>query len=237
MSQTALQIVNAACAELGLAQIASALYTSTVPLTQQLAALSNREGVDLAHAHEWQRITKQATFTTVAQQQQTAFLPSDYDRFVNDSMWNTSIVRKVYGPMTKQEFEQYQAYPIYTSVNPGFILYGNQFYLQPAPAAGNTLQYFYVSDQWVVASDGTTYKTEFSADDDTSLLPDTIITLGVIWRFKKSKGFDYAEDFATYERQKEQFIARDGGAPKLNLTYGLNRFQPYPYNIPEGNWP
>lgn len=234
---TALSLVQQAAGELGLPQPSSGLYSSSDPLTQQFGALANREGLDLSRRHQWQALTEQESFTTVAQQQQTAFLPSDFDRFCNDAMWNTSIVRKVYGPMTTQEYEQYQAYPIYTSVNPAFIIFTNQFYLQPAPSAGQTIQYFYVRNTWAQATGGGAFKTQFSADTDIALIPETLITLGVIWRFKKAKGFDYAQDFITYNQQVEQWTSRDGGAPKLNLTYGLNRFQPYPYNIPEGNWP
>jgi hypothetical protein len=233
---TALSLVQQAAGELGLPQPSGSLYSSSDGLVQQFAALSNREGIDLSRRHQWQNITKSTTFTTVAAQLQTAFLPSDFDRFCNDSMWNTSIARKVYGPMTEQDWQQYQAFPIFTSVNPAFIVRESQFYLQPAPAAGQTLSYSYVSKNWCESSGGTE-QSAFAADTDVGLIPETLITLGIIWRFKKAKGFDYAEDFRTYNQQVEQWIARDGGAPKLNLTYGLNRFQPYPYNVPEGNWP
>lgn len=240
---TVLSLVQQAAGELGLTQPSGSLYSSTDPLVQQFAALANAEGEDLSRRHQWTALTKQASFTTVAQQLQTSFLPSDIDRFVTDSMWNTSIARKVYGPMTPQEFEQYQAFPIYTSINPAAIIYsagatGRQFYLQPAPAAGQTIQYFYVMNTWAQATGGGALKTAFSADTDVALIPERLITLGIKWRFKQAKGFDYAQDFNLYNQQAEQFIARDGmGAPKLNLSYGLNRFQPYPYNVPEGNWP
>ncbi len=226
---------------MGLAQ-PSVVYGSTDPIVMQFAALANREGIDLAKRHQWGPITKAVTFTTVATQLQTAFLPSDFDRFCDDSMWNTSIARKVYGPLTEQEWQQYQAFPIFTTVNPAFIIRQNQFYLQPAPAAGQTLSYSYVSTQWCQSgpapiSPPDNPQTLFAADTDIALIPETLMTLGIIWRFKKSKGFDYAEDFRTYNQQVDQTTARDGGSPKLNLAYGLNRFQPYPYNIPEGNWP
>lgn len=232
---TALQIVQNACGFLGLAAPTTG-YASTNQQTIQLCGLANQEGIELAHAHQWQKITVATTYTTVAQQEQTSFFPSDFDRFCNDSMWNTTTARKAYGPMTEQEWQQYQAFPIFTTINPAFIVRNTSLYLQPAPPAGETLSYSYVSKNWAQTAGGVG-KEQFTLDDDTSRLPDILISLGICWRFKKAKGFDYSEEFRTYEAQKAQYISRDGGAPKLNLTYGLNRFSPYPYNVPEGSWP
>lgn len=239
---TALSLIQDACGELGLAQPSGSLYSSTDPLVQQLASLANREGKDLARRKNWAALTRQASFTTVAQELQTSFIPSDLDRFVTDSMWNTSTVRKVFGPMTPQEYERYQAYPIFTSVNPAAIIFNNgsgqQFYLQPAPAAGQTIQYFYVMTTWAQATGGGALKAAFSADTDVALIPETLITLGIKWRYKMAKGFDYSQDKQIYEQQVEQFASRDGGgAPVLNLNYGLGRFTYRPYNVPEGSWP
>ena len=50
----------------------------------------------------------------------------------------------------------------------------------------------------------------------------------------KSKGLDYAEDFATYELAIEQAVARDGGASMLSLApqpVDLNRV-----NLPDGSF-
>lgn len=232
---TALSVIQAACQYMGLVAPSTA-YGNSNQQVIQLCGLANQEGLDLAHAHQWQKITRATTYTTVAQQEQTSFLPSDFDRFCNDSMWNTTIVRKVYGPMTEQEWQQYQAYPIYTSVNPAFIIRNSSLFLQPAPSAGNTLSYSYVSKNWAETSGGTGIDA-FTDDTDVSRLEPVLLSLGIVWRFRKAKGFDYSEEFRTYQEQKAQYISRDGGAPKLNQAYGLNRFQPYPFNIPEGSWP
>lgn len=232
---SALTVIQDACDELGIAA-PSAAFASTNQQVIQLCGLANREGKDLYKKHQWQRITAQQTFTTLAQETQTLAIPADFDRFVNDSMWNRSIARKVYGPMTEQQYQMYAAFPIFTAVNPAFIIRGNAYIMQPAPSAGNTIAYSYVKKYWCTDSGGTG-QTALTADTDIILLPEDLVTLGIIWRFKKSKGFDYAEDFRTYEKQIAIKMGSDGGAPKMNLTYGLNRWQPYPFNIPEGNWP
>mgnify|MGYP003349225351 CR=1 FL=1 len=232
---TALSIVQDACGQMGIT-VPTVVFTSTNQQVIQLRTLMNTEGKQLAQRHQWQRITVQQTFTTVALQAQSAALPSDFDRFCNDSMWNRTTVRKVYGPLTEQEYQQYQAYPIFTTVNPAFFVRGNVIQMQPIPTADQTVAYSYVSTNWAETSGGTGLAA-MTADTDVSRLPEMLVTLGVIWRFKKSKGFDYAEDFNTYQEQVAQVTGRDGGSPKLNTVYGLNRFSPYPFNVPEGSWP
>ena len=232
---TALSVITNACQFMGLVAPTTA-YGNTNQQVIHLCGLANQEGIDLAHAHQWQRITVATTYTTLAQQEQTNFFASDFDRFCNDSMWNTTTARKAYGPMTEQEWQQYQAFPIFTTMNPAFIVRNTSLYLQPAPAAGQTLSYSYVSKNWAQTSGGTGIDA-FTADTDVPRLDPTLMSLGIVWRFRKAKGFDYSEEYRTYQDQKAQYVSRDGGAPKLNLAYGLNRFSPYPYNVPEGSWP
>lgn len=232
---TALSIVQDACAQLGLT-VPTVVFASTEQQVIQLRSLLNVEGRELARSGQWQQITKNTTFTTIATQVQTGAIPTDLSSFVNDSMWNDSTSRKVYGPMTEQQWQQYQAFPIFTSVNPGFIVREGEIYFQPAPSAGNTVAYSYVSKNWAEDSGGTGLEA-MTADTDVALLPEWLISLGVVWRFLKANKLPFAEEWQTYTASRNQELARTGGAPRLNMTYGLNRWQPYPFNVSEGNWP
>jgi hypothetical protein len=51
-------------------------------------------------------------------------------------------------------------------------------------------------------------KQTFSADDDLPLLDDDLIYLGVVWRYRYSKGLEYAEDFRIYNEAVEQTYAQ-----------------------------
>lgn len=232
---TALTIVQTTCGMLGLRQPAI-VFASTDNQVIQLRGLMNQSGFQLAKVHQWQGITREKTFTTVAQEVQTGAIPTDFDRFVDNSMFNRSTARQIYGPLTEVDWQQYKAYPIYTTMNPAFMMRGNDLYFQPNPDAGNTCAYSYVSTYWCESSSGTD-QTAMAADTDVALIPEALISLDIAWRFKKAKGFDYSEEYRTFQEQMRQTTARDGGAPRLNLAYGLNRFRPYLYNIPDGNWP
>jgi len=232
---TALSIIQNATGQLGLPQ-PTAVFTSTNAQTIQFRTLMNQEGRELADAHQWTALTKSTSFTTVALQPQAGAIPSDFSRFVNNSMWDQTTARPVKGPISEQSFQMFQAFPVYTNVNPVFLVREGVIIFQPAANAGDTVAYSYVSKNWARSS-ADVPQEEFEADTDYSVLPEDLIALGVIWRFKKAKGFDYSEEYKTYQQQRQEIISRDGGAPNLNMTYGLNRVSPYAANILQGNWP
>jgi len=49
------------------------------------------------------------------------------------------------------------------------------------------------------------------------LLDETLMTAGLIWRWKQSKGFDYAEDFRKYQTRVMNAIARDTESAVLDM--------------------
>lgn len=233
---TALTIVQNACLRLGLAQ-PQQVFTSTDTQTLQLAGLMNQAGQANNHDFQWRQTTKQHTFTTVAAELQPDGFPDDFDRIVPDTVYNRSTTRKIYGPMTEEDWQKYKAYPIFTSVNPAFIMRGeDEWYFQPAPSDSWTIAYSYISKEWAksAADVGLEYMT---ADNDRSLIPEELMILEVIWRFLKAKNFDYAEAMQDCQSYKAQLMAQNKCQPRLNMTFGLNRFSIYPANVPEGNYP
>lgn len=232
---TALEIVQAACGEIGI--VAPTVgFTNTDPQVIQLCALLNRSGRDLFRRHNWRRLAVDYTFTTVATEEQTGCIPSDYDRMFPDAIFNRTTTRKVYGSLTEEDWQKYKAYPVYTSVSPAYIVREGELYLSPAPEAGQTLAFGYVKNTWALSA-ASVPQTKFSADTDTARLDDDLLTLDLIWRWKRAKGFDYAEEFATFEQEYSQVAARDAPSSRLNQTFGLNRWRWWPYNVVEGNYP
>ncbi len=190
----------------------------------------NDEGRDLSRAHNWTSLLKQQTFTTVAQAVQTNAVPTDFNWYMNDTMWNRGTQVKVGGPVSAEDWQAFQAIALLAIPNAVFRFRGGDILIYPTPAAGQTCAYEYGTTYWVNGS-----KTAFSADTDTAVLDETIISLGLRWRWLKSKGMDYAEDFRSYEIAKQQAVARDGGKQKVYLG-GYPR-NPWNFNIPQSNWP
>jgi len=62
-----------------------------------------------------------------------------------------------------------------------------------------------------------------------------LIVLGTIWRWKKLKGFDYAEDFNVYERRIMDAMSKDGSKDWLSLSN--TKYDIFPgIVVPSGSW-
>lgn len=192
----------------------SAVVASNDDTVRQLYGLAQQEGKELARAGSWQALTAEKTFTTVAAAAQTSSVASDFDWYIPETMFNRTTRRYVAGPLTNAQWQLAQA-SLVTLVNPAFRIRLGTIYMSPTPSAGDTVAYEYITKNWCQTSGGTG-QAAWAADTDTALLDEELHTLGVVWRFKKSKGLDYSEDFTTYEIQVAKALIRDGGRPRLS---------------------
>lgn len=228
---TALTICQNATGRLGLDQ-PSAVFSSTDPQIIQLRTLMNEEGLALTRDPDmsWTVLMTQTTFTTVAQEVQTNAVPTDFGWYLDDTMWNRTTMIKIAGPTMPEEWQAYKAIQVLSLPAAIFRFRGGDILMYPTQTAGQTVAYEYSSTYWVSGS-----KTAMTADTDTALISEEIITLGLMWRFLKAKGSDYSEEYRTYQLAKQSAIGRDGGKRKVYLGGGVRN--PWNANIPEGNWP
>ena len=231
-----LSMVTQVCRRIGITPPAS-VSGSSDPQILQLMALANEEGQDLSARYPWTVLQNESTFTTVAAETQgaiTTLAGSDFRYILNDIMWNRSLLRPVFGPLTAQDWQALKARNVNGPWNQ-FRIRGTSVIFIPAPAAGQTIAFEWISRNWVsLASSGTS--ATWVADADTGLLDEEIMTQGIIWRWKEYKGLGYAEDYAKYERLVNDQMARDGGKSRLNLAGGMAGGYPPSILVSAGSW-
>ena len=226
-----LTLIQNSAKRLGLSSPASA-FNATDNQIVQLVALSQQEGVELARRFPWQVLTKEKTFTGTAAAAQSGAVPSDFDRFVDESFFNRTQKRPLHGPISPQDWQFIQA-SVATTIIESFRRRGNDILITPTPNGTDSYAYEYISTQWCESS-GSTDQSAWASDTDTGILSEELMTLGVIGRFLRAKGMDYAEPFRTYEIQVAQAFSRDGGRRRLNMgARSSRRRSPY---IAEGSW-
>ena len=210
---------------------------STDDQVLQLMGIANEEGSELSRRYAWQALTKEGSFTTVATESQgsiTTIAGSDFRYVINETIWNRTQRRPVFGPKSSQQWQQLKA----QQINGPWYQYrirGNLIIFIPVPTAGESCYFEWVSKNFVTLASGGTSAT-WVADGDTGLLDEDLMSAGIIWRWKQIKGLEYAEDFAKYERMVEDAMARDGSKPRLSLGGGGSELYYPGVIVPSGNW-
>lgn len=223
------------CRRIGLA-VPSSVSSSSDPAIVQLMALANEEGQDLSARYPWQALINESSFTTVAVEAQgamTTLAGTDFRYILNDVMWDRTLKRPIVGPSNPQDWQMMKAQAV-TGPFIQFRIRGGSLKFIPVPTAGDSVYFEWISKNWVTVALGGTSST-WTADADTGLLDEEIMAQGVMWRWKASKGVEYAEDFNKYERLVADQMARDGGKSTLNLGGGSDGYPPV-IMVPTGSW-
>ena len=231
-----LSIVQQFCGRINLS-VPLSVTGATDPQIVQVMRLLEEEGVSLADRADWEGLTQEGTFTSVAadSQGEIATIADDGFRSIkNETFWDRSSSLPVLGPLSAKEWQTLKAV---ANTGPRYYyrIRGGLLLMTPQPEAGLSFYFEYVSQNWILDADGTTTKARFTADTDTILLPYDLVLQGLKWRWKAEKGFEYAEDFRTYEEMVNAAIGRDGSKPTLQM--GGDREHPRPgIFVPIGSW-
>jgi len=227
---TLLSIVQDACDDIGFPSPASVVGNSDA---DQYLRLLNREGEALSR-WPWQALIKEDTITLSTADQDYA-LATDFRYILPETQWNRDDRRQLVW-LNSEEWQFFKGWTTVNGLNLRARIRNNELEFEQTIASGDngkTIAYEYVSKYWTEDS-GSTAQQKFAADTDTSVLDEEILTLGLIWRFRKSKGLNFEADLIEYNRQVELAKAHDGAARMLRLGRAVR--QHLGVNIPEGNY-
>jgi hypothetical protein len=226
-----LTVIQDVCRRVGIANPETA-FGSTARDMQELTSLSNEVGSRIVTDYDWNRLKRLQAYT--GDGSTTAFdLPTDYDRMPDpqnlySSNWTIGPLRRVVSH-DQWLFESVQAFG---GTTPAWTILRGQMQFYPAPAADETISWYYMSNLYARSSgtEATDYfpldipfefpdseasgtrKAQFDDDDDGFQIDEKLLFLGMLWQWKAYKGLPYAEDMATYDRLLERRILKDGGS-------------------------
>jgi len=178
----------------------------------ELTDLVNEVAQDVAKYQDWQALVKKASIA--GDGTTTAFdLPDDYDRqLVRSDMQNGQ--SWFWGYQRYNDINDFY-YLAATGFNPlpgGWILVDNQIQFAPAPGASSTAIYPYVSKNYARDPNTATLKSAFTLDTDEFLLPDRLLTLGLVWRWRENKKLDSTGDQEAFAKALDEYAAKDQGS-------------------------
>lgn len=214
-----LSMVQTAAAMVGAAVPTSIIGNPAADAVQWLA-LAKREGEELKRRHDWQELIVDHTWTSTATAAQADALPSDYGRLVPDvEVWNRSNSTMLTGPVSSNAWQRLQSTAVSGGSSGWWRIVRGELNIYPTPDAGDTYALEYITENWALSATLEEQST-FEADTDTAVFDETLMELGLVWRWLRAKGMDYAEEMATYEREVEKAAARDRGLGVMVVDRG-----------------
>ena len=187
----------------------SSLFSNTDRTSIELVETVNNAAQQILDEYDWSALIRIATVT--GDGSGSFPLPDDYSRMVRDAnLWTDGLT---WNPSQQvSDFNQWlqiQSYQIDTWQS-RWAVFGGALNIMPTLPTGQVLSFGYISNAIVNGAD----TTRFTADTDTFVLDDRLLKLGIIWNWKKSKGFDYQSELAEYADHMSKKRFRDRGAPQ-----------------------
>jgi len=231
-----LQLCDAFALRTGLPRSASVEASTTY---QQLAGLLQEILDDLTTNYAFQSLVEEAQFTTngvvAFQGSLEDIAPLGFERMRQGTFFNRTLRLEVPGPLTATEFQALQTLGQSGPVS-YFRLKANALFMDPIPGDGQLCVFEYFSKFAVLASPPSYARKQYPSEDgDTFLLPDELLLAGLRWRWKAEKGFDYAEEFTTYQLMAKSKAATSEVARPISMDGGSRDARPG-IVVPAGTW-
>jgi len=216
-----LQVVQEFCTRTGLPRPV-AVATSQDEQNLQYMGLLNEVLDDLSERKAWSALQMEATFTSLAAEDQGALstlAPFGFVSLQDNVMFNRTTNEAILGPV-RSELWQSQKAGMSTISSISYRLKGGHLFLIPAPSAGQTIAFEYKGDYAVVdnVASPVAGKAYFTRDSDTCLYPDKLLIQGLRWVWKREKGLRYTEEFRKFEAAVANFAGSDGGNSTIDLA-------------------
>lgn len=201
----------------------STISGNTDKTARQVMALANQEIVNLSKRFDWRHIVIAYEFATIADQSEYA-LPPDYAKLMKDSVYNKDEYYRLRSGMSDYQWNQWQ-YGLLGSIshqrykvtlNTGSPV----FVISPVPASAENMVLLYKSNFPVFEADGVTAKEHYENDDDYSRIPEDVVEMGLLWRFKRAKGLDFSAELAEYNEMTRTRFAQTKGDSDLPVPNG-----------------
>jgi len=175
----------------------------------EMCDLVNEVAQDVAKYQDWQALVRVAEI--VGDGSTEVFdLPPDYDRQLqNSAVQGNATWAWGYRRFTDINVFLFDQTRGFSGFPGGWIIYGDKVRFAPAPSGSAV--YPYITNAWAKSADMAA-KQAFTADTDLFLLPERLLTLGLVWRWRENKKLDASGDQEAFIKALDEYAAKDKGA-------------------------
>lgn len=170
--KTILEIVQDITREFNSISTPTTLVTNSNNTIKQFKAILEKEAKRLSRYCDWARLRKEHEITLVDSQENYAF-PSDFDRFVDATAWDSSNNWQLVGSLNPIEWQIEKNAVVSSGVRKRFTIKGavdNKIFFSPIPGtsdAGDTIKFEYMTCNWLLPATWVA-STQYSANQYVS---------------------------------------------------------------------
>lgn len=198
------------------------VVANTNPDAQNYLRIINRVGNSMMKSYAWDILRKEHTFTAGGTETlvASADMPSDFDRFVPETFWDRSAQNLFSGPINPAEWNSLKAYnPSIRNVK--FIYRGGNVLSNPVVDSGASCAFEYVSNEYVLAADGVTYKTSFTADTDTSIIEEELLIRAGKVQWLMDEGQPWQQPFQDFREYYNTLVDNEMASQDILISADL----------------
>lgn len=175
-------IMNRVCPQIGVS-VPAAIASGTDKTSIDLMTHCYEAGEEIISRAEWPLLYRELSVAALAS---SVAIPADFDRFIQGG----AVTRNGtgYEPiMPVRGAEAWRFLEKVPSTQPHYFVDGSTLRFSPAlTSSGGIVRY--VSRNWIEGG-----QAAFVLDADEPDIPETLLALGIVWRFKAAKGRPYAD--------------------------------------------
>ena len=230
---TLLSVVKDVCAVVGVTVPQSVFSNITGNRTmQEMLALANEMAQRIAYDNrDWTKLRTMATFT--GDGTTTAFpLPANYKRMLlTSNVWrSTSTDAPMHFVSDTEEWMQRRISNASDWAGGEWTMLGGNMVIYPVMPVGQTAMFGYLDKNCIKLASGGRGDV-FMGDDDTFVLDERVLKLGMVWQWKAQKGASYAEDMGTYGDALGYAMGHDSPAPIILGRKLISASVAYPWPV------
>lgn len=214
---------------------------STDPNIALMVDCAQDSGDDAVERVNWAALKLQTPASFTGDGETAAFpLPGGFQALAPSDVFVSDLYPtwKLPGPVSEGDLLRLKALPmaipVHTWRQVGAVPAGGSFIVQmieffPVLGIGETVTFVFASGSWITNSMGVRYPTPaWQADSDISLIPERLIRLGAVWRWKRRKGFDYSEEMNDYEGALDRLGGQEDTSPVVSMSDDIGPFDTWP---------
>lgn len=197
------------------------LFNSNIQNDQLFASVVKSTLSSLMRRAEWQAITREGVLLTNQGQKEYLIdnIVPDFHSLVNKTMYIRDNMRFVVGAITEEKWARLKQFHT-PEIDVIFKIQNNKIKFLKDPGCLK-LHFTYKSDAVCYDAQTEEPKPQITANSDIPVFDEYLVKLGIIWRWLKRSGMDYAEEYNEYERELNKSYAETKAAGDIKL-YSMN---------------